>query len=523
MKRISTDAEFLDSGKITIDADGLPVEIIRKEYVDTTAENAKWPKSLIPYNTDLNGWVTPGIHWATAHIAGTIINMPTEAAGQAFSIEVIPGVNSYRTQELRTYRGLTAENDVLYRWTLNGTDWSPWTRYLTLKDLADLPSPPQVDPDTTTSGVSHKREVSKQYSRLRRGGVVGTGGATPVALTFDHGFTNFRDKVLPHLIRLGLPCTVAVQPSQLASTPDGAGTGENTGVSWQDMQTWGLNHGIEYAHHAWSHGDVADASTNFAAIEQALTDSVSRFEEFMPETVGDSFIMPGVSGTKWDGFNGGNAPSSWWDHNAGKILLDNFPVISGTTSGYAVPMVGGEDTTLLAYRWSWDTAARADQFMSHVLALEGTGMGIATFMHPSVIDGTDRTSTAKLVEVLEFLAAERDAGRVEVLTLSGFAYADTTTVRRLNLAPASWAGDTATVDISSLYAWARGAQLIVETTATASGPLTMAATSDAGGLDTQIVHEAVSGEKYRLAISVPRSASTLTITAPGTDRKIVPV
>lgn len=71
MKRISTDAEYLDSGRVTIDADGIPVELgcrgtgspegkvaapVGSVYTDTEATNGaiRWVKSSDTGNT---GWV----------------------------------------------------------------------------------------------------------------------------------------------------------------------------------------------------------------------------------------------------------------------------------------------------------------------------------------------------------------------------------------------------------------------------------------------------------------------------------
>lgn len=501
--RLETYPAIAEHNAVTLEnlMHGLPTE----QWVNERITQSRWNRTTLGNSTDLNSMVEPGIFWANAATARTVLNMPISVTGNAFSLENIPGTGTYTTQELRTYRGFSVDAEIFYRWTLNGTDWSDWKRYLTDKDLSA-----GEDLGDGTEPTGHKRDVLKHRSRLRRGGVIGTGGATPVALTFDHGYVNFRDKVLPHLRRLGLPCTSATQPSQM-------GTGENLGITWADLQEWGLNYGVEYAHHAWSHADVPGATTDIAALKSALLDSIDTHKVEMPELASDAFIMPGVSGTKWEGFNGGNSYESWFDHPAGRILTDNFPVISGTTSGYAVPMVGGEDQTWTMYRWSWDTPSRADEFMQHVTSLQGTGMGISTFMHPSVLDATDRTSEAKLVEVLEWLAAERDAGRVEVLTLSGFAYADTSTSRRLDIAPADWSTVATTVDIAPMYAWVRGSQMILETESAKDGNLTMSATSS-GGLLASVTHSTVYGQRYRLCFSVPESATEITLSAPGKNR-----
>ena len=88
---------------------------------------------------------------------------------------------------------------------------------------------------------------------------------------------------------------------------------------------------------------------------------------------------------------------------------------------------------------------------------------------------------------------------------------------RMNLAP-SWSSNQATITLSPMLEYIAGAQVLVETTATSSGDLTMAATSDVGGLNASVTHTATAGQKYRLVFSIPKTANTITITAPGTDR-----
>ena len=442
---------------------------------------------------DLNNVLSPGVYRQPLSARATVArNYPQATRG-------ILTVHQWgdESQVSQTYQA-TFRGDVYTR-EHSATGWEEWIR---------------IGGDTSTSGngsqLNHRRDAMKQASRMRRGGVIGTNGATPVSLSFDHGYVNFRDKVLPHLRRLGLPSTSAFNQGQL-------GSGENEGISWPQLQEFGLNYGVEFAHHGYSHTDISDASTNVERITNALTSSIDLVKTNMPEVVADAFILPGVGGTNYDGFNGGADPESWWTHPAGRALMQHFPVVSAKRRGVAVPLMQGEDLSFGSDRLGWDTADGADTLKSHIQSLAGTTMGVKCFMHPSQIGLAGKISEAKLVETLEWLAAERDAGRVEVLTVSGFAYADVTSNARMNIAP-SWTGDQAVISLSPMMDYLAGAQVLVETTADTSGTLTISATSDTGGLDATVTHTATAGRRYRLAFSIPKSAKTITITAPGNLR-----
>ena len=442
---------------------------------------------------DLNNVLAPGVYRQPLSARATAARNYPQATRGVLTVHRWGDESQVSQTYQATFRG-----DVYTR-EHSATGWEEWMR---------------IAGDTSTSGngsqLNHRRDAMKQASRMRRGGVIGTNGATPVSLSFDHGYVNFRDKVLPHLRRLGLPSTSAFNQGQL-------GRGENEGISWPQLQEFGLNYGVEFAHHGYSHTDISDASTNVERITNALTSSIDLVKTQMPEVVADAFILPGVGGTNYDGFNGGAEPESWWDHPAGRALMQHFPVVSAKRRGVAVPLMQGEDLSFGSDRLGWDTANGADTLKSHIQSLAGTTMGVKCFMHPSQIGLAGKISEAKLVETLEWLAAERDAGRIEVLTVSGFAYADVTSNARMNIAP-SWTGDQAVISLSPMMDYLAGSQVLVETTAETSGTLTISATSDTGGLDATATHTATAGRRYRLAFSIPKSAKTITITAPGNLR-----
>src|SRR5690606_12080357 len=64
----------------------------------------------------------------------------------------------------------------------------------------------------------------------------------------------------------------------------------------------------------------------------------------------------------------------------------------------------------------------------------GTG-GTVIFLHPSVLNSTDRITSAQYVEILEYIAAKRDAGQIMVLTMGGLSVADQNRIARPASAP----------------------------------------------------------------------------------------
>lgn len=432
-----------------------------------------------------------------ASITGSIPDTPAGMGGKPFTLRV---ERSSATNLVQTLTLLPGGSDSTPR------TWQRGIAGATITDWLEVGAGPLLSQLAPQTG---RKEMLKQASRLRRGGVVGTAGATPVALSFDHGLTNFRDLVLPHLIRLGLPCTLALNPDDFGKSSDLA--------TWSEIQGWSLNHGIEMAHHARSHSDVAWAQQNLTGLRNMLLSTIPEMETEMPEVIADAFIQAGASGTFYQGFSTGLPAENWWEHPAGRIVLDNFPVVTSALLGQAVPLTGEPVQTI--DRIGMDYGSHATIAQGRIQACYGTHLGVSIFMHPSQLTVDGRISPQNLVSVLEWLAAERDAGRIEVLTVSGHAWSDPNRHTRLDIAPADkWESDTHTVSLAPLMEWVRGAQMVLEATATTTGPLTMSATSDTGGLSASVTHDAVAGQRYRLGFSIPKTATSITLTTQGTER-----
>ena len=451
-----------------------------------------WYKGTIPSNADLNDYTTPGLYGVpTYSVADSLSNKPPIEALQSASLTVTStgGGAVKQRWEKTSLVGQDQVEVVRHRDTTGA--WSEWAR------PAGAGSSGGED-----TGTAAKIDMKRQLSRLRRGGVIGVGERTPVSLSFDHGFVHFRDKVLPHLIRLGLPATVAVNPDTLNKA------GESAGVTFADLQSWSLNHGIEIAHHSRSHLDAPTLDTE--GYEQAILSTIPEFETNMPEVVADAYIMPGVGGTGYDGFGAGLPPSRWWEHEVGRMILANFPVVTAALLGQAVPVTGTPVQTI--DRAGVDITSWAKVAEDKIKSLYGTGFGMAVFNHPSKIGGS--IAEARLVQFLEFLASERAAGRIEVLTVSGFAWAKTGENYSLDIAENMWSGDVATITIDAMFTNMKGGQFAIMGEATTTESLTIRATSDVGGLDAGGARSVKAGETVYVPFSIPKSATTLTVTCP---------
>lgn len=446
---------------------------------------------------DVTQITTPGTYSTTTPtVAASLVGLPPAVVAQPGTLKVdttFSSATAYRT--VQTWTTLPyATGQPPRTFTRSATQAGPahdWIERASVTAGA-------VEDDTS---AGNRKTMLQQASKLRHGGVIGLGGKTAVALSFDHGFANYRDYLLPHLIRLGLPHSVAVNPGTL-------GAGESAGVGFPELQRWALAHGVELVNHSVSHSDAATP----AAMKTAIIGALETIRAGAPKTVVDAYIMPGVSGTGYDGFGAGVDPSKWWTHPAGRMILDNHAVVTAALVGQAVPMDGTPVQTI--DRAGVDSASWATVTRNRITSLHGSGMGIHVFNHPSAIN--NGISESAIVSFLEFLAAERDAGRVEVLTVSGFAWASADTTRRFDLARGAWSAGAAEIPLAPLNEWARGGQWQLSVTCSTAADVTLTAT-DGASLNTQVVATVAAGGTARLNFGIPTDAASLTLRATATS------
>lgn len=277
--------------------------------------------------------------------------------------------------------------------------------------------------DRMASGEARRAAVVEAGLK-RRGGVVGTGGKPAIALRFDHHLVQFGAKVLPHLKRLRLPWGQMINA-------DNVGSG-NDAWAWPELATECHNSGGEVWNHALTHSDV---TTSYQA-DQAVTRGLSMLRENLPSLWIDSWAPPGQS--NYMGFTNQSEPEKFYDTYPGKLVLAQHAFVRGSYPGPHHPLngqnlIGQSHVTIDAQTAAWCEAA--------VRSARDTGSGLTMMLHSNYLDQSGYMTTNELVQVLEYIAARRDAGEIVVLSNAGILMADANApVRQTNMLANAGAG-----------------------------------------------------------------------------------
>lgn len=132
MKRISTDAEYLDNGKVVIDADGIPIEPAAKSDLATKADKTyvdetKWVQSQLAASTDFDTVRDPSVR---IMLGGTHESAPFNAIGV---LEVLPTAYGGTIQRATNRTSLA----VYQRCTVSGV-FQEWVKQPSKADLDSL-------------------------------------------------------------------------------------------------------------------------------------------------------------------------------------------------------------------------------------------------------------------------------------------------------------------------------------------------------------------------------------------------
>ena len=372
---------------------------------------------------------------------------------------------------------------------------------------------PDEDEGQETAAVStgvSGGSVAAYDTMLRGRGRIGTGGRPVLAFRFDHSAKPFIEKVKPILDKYGLPATLACFVNMMNPQP-GYNSDVSHGYTWQDVQTC-FHTGVEVFSHSWSHQDA----TTEAGIRHEIYDSRLELEKQMPDLFVHGWANPGI-GNAYNGYWGG-ASSHHLEMGfdpAGALIANTYACFNTNIAG--VTQLG---TRNLAHR-TIEKITSLDTVKNRVRAAADTTTAAVLMLHPNQLDADGRMSTDLFEEVCAWIAAERDAGRLEVLTMSGVALADPSTDYRHNLAPAlpqwSKSGDTYSVKVPLHFAsFARGSTRQLRVVPSQDGQVVMrvSAVGDST-MDVSRTVQATAGVPVLMPVGVPRTATDLEITVTG--------
>lgn len=283
----------------------------------------------------------------------------------------------------------------------------------TSKSAINLLIPSVVDP-TLSYEDDHVALVSDLKSRL---GTVSTGGRAAVALVADHGTTVFKEWLWEEAKSRNIPFTLALAPEIHL---DGKGDSRHT-ASNDDIKQW-ISEGLVIASHS---GDHSGASGYFDVSRQIQT-SKMKLEEKL-ETQVDCWVQPGysLSTGNYDGFGSGQSASRYTDFYAGRMLQQNYAVVTGY-AGDDFVYPGGVDLPVGVRRSLTERKENQAGVLANIEQAISTGGKHINFCHPYALPDSSSTYVTKseYIDYLDWLVEKRDAGDLALMTLPELAIAE---------------------------------------------------------------------------------------------------
>lgn len=388
-----------------------------------------------------------------------------------------------------------------------------FTRQRTIKGVIQEWEPLVSSTDAGQADGPVRRELSQQGLTARKGGRIGTNGKGVVALRFDDAPAEFRTVVLPLLRERNLPFTRVTTSTSIHDSTIPA-------TEFPLMQEYSVKDGGE----VWAHGSDHKDAAGESAIFENLVGSLQDLRTKMPRIPIDCFAPPGGAETFYDGWLMKDL-EAWANTYAGRLLMGNYALVSGYfQNSYYRPLDGQLRDGQIHY--SCDAYVASSSVTQVVDRARDWKVGVSLMWHANNIGTAGKQSLAVFTECLDYIAAERDAGNIEVLTLSGMATADVTSSYRDDLLTVH---SGTTLNTFVLYPQLRQSAL------GSTRELTATVTGTAGATVTSVIGESTKSHtipaggtlKLRHVATIPLDAGsnniTVSINANTTNAKLLAV
>lgn len=219
-----------------------------------------------------------------------------------------------------------------------------------------------------------------------------------VVLVLDHGLTKFKADIWPLLQARNIPVTLALNPGQRT-------TAQNSGASYADVKAWAGTGLVEPANHSYNH----IGGTTSAQLAHEITVSRIELEAQLEQTI-DTWVHPGNA---FGDFTVDGTLSHYWATEAGRLILANHGAVTGMLASGIHPI--GMNSIGAGGTWIDNTGSVAGTQAAITQAIAARGMRIVRF-HPQFLNDPGKLTAAELTGFLDWLVAERTAGRITVLT-----------------------------------------------------------------------------------------------------------
>lgn len=361
-----------------------------------------WNKGDIPTGSDVTKLSAGAYRVSSFATFDSLVNVAKEARGIG-TVVVLELTASARTITWVTAPS-TGDPRMFYGYVLSGGfmgwyDWTP-TKAPTAPEVSDGTSDTSNSAITTSPSNAGLRNAMLReafYRRYRNS----TGGKAAISLRFDDGHNAFKTDILPMLRARSLPCSIAVCSRRWDHV-------ENNAVTPEEMNSWVLNDKVEVWNHTATH-----RGANGAVDE--IVNGLTELRTQLPAAEIWGWYAPGID-NGFGGFLPTREPHQLSSTLAGQLALANHACVSGYIAGASRrPLDPMPQTTAGFAHYSLDGRALADA-KAEVDKVIAERARENFMMHPSRLDLSNGISRADMAELLDYIVAQRDAGKLVVLS-----------------------------------------------------------------------------------------------------------
>lgn len=417
--------------------------------------------------------LTDGTYTPISTSAATSLGLPSANVGPLRQVTVGASVQ-------QTWTPISSDPRIYVRSRI-GTSWTAWS---------------MITPNGGggASGGGVEREMRLAQANARRGGVYGTNGVAVFALMFDHGTNNFIAKVLPLLKKYNFPCGLGLNSRMYESSYQFHYSDDQT--SFAQIQTEALRQGITI----WNHGQ----KHNSGGVVEILGGR-DELSASLPKIPIENWLHTGTYGD----FESGSDFSKYWENTIGSTIMNGHAYLTGDIQE-PVKQLSGQPKPGYDGQWVDGGQAALDILKSQIQDAQRIGGGVMMRQHPMYLDAGGYLTTTQLDTFLGWVAAERDAGRLLVVTPDLLNLADAGISKRRNLLEGLGGSGTLTRTVTlSRNALALGSVNELHATIKVTGAGTILLNASASGLSKSATINVPSGTwvDVRTFFTIPKDAT----------------
>jgi hypothetical protein len=277
---------------------------------------------------------------------------------------------------------------------------------------AQLPDLSATYARTGTTAIPQLSGVAKRG----RFGTVGTSGKGVISIRFDHQLDPFMKKVQALMDARRLPYSMGIV-SRSVGNPIAAY--EPTTTTWADVRTQIFARGGEIWGHSATHSDGISAYDEIVVSKAEIEAQGLRVVGYQqPGTTSYATLHTSIAAM---------------NDEPGRLIRENYGLYETSIQGSsrrAIPTDGcyGYDHVSIDtrnYAWTKNVIDEAAAYKT----------GIQLMIHAEGLDQAGKMTTADFTAMVDYLAALRDAGKIEVLSASALAFADPGSTHRPSIVP----------------------------------------------------------------------------------------